>query len=87
MRIDSARIEQDTARAAFKYRYSVVRPASVPRKPEKPNVPVLIAAAVIAALFLGLVVGALRDFTSGRLVEPWQVERALGLQVLSKVKT
>jgi hypothetical protein len=38
MRIDSARIEQDTARAAFKYRYSVVRPASVPKKPEKPNV-------------------------------------------------
>ncbi len=86
MRIDSARIEQDTARAAFKYRYSVVRPASVPRKPEKPNVPVVLAISFMAALCAGLFVGGLRDWSSGRLVEPWQVERALGLTVLSQVK-
>lgn len=86
MRIDSARIEQDTARAAFKYRYSVIRPASVPKKPLKPNVPVLVLVALVAALVLASVVGGLKDFSSGRLVEPWQVERALGLTVLSRVK-
>ncbi|MFZ5446246.1 MAG: hypothetical protein ACOZQL_40035 [Myxococcota bacterium] len=86
MRIDSARIEQDTARAAFKYRYSVVRPASVPKKPEKPNVPVVLAGSFIAALCLALVIGGLKDWLSGRLVEPWQVERSLGLTVLSQVK-
>jgi uncharacterized protein involved in exopolysaccharide biosynthesis len=85
MRIDSARIEQDTARAAFKYRYSVVRPASVPRKPVKPDVAVLLGLSMVGALFGAVVVGALRDWSSGRLVEPWQVERTLGLPVLSRV--
>jgi hypothetical protein len=87
MRIDSARIEQDTARAAFKYRYSVVRPASVPKKPEKPSVPVVIGAAFVLALLVGLLAGSLRDWSSGRLVESWQVEHSLGLAVLSEVKT
>lgn len=86
MRIDSARIEQDTARAAFKYRYSVVRPASVPKKPEKPNVVMVLVGSFLFALCCALVVGGLRDWLSGRLVEPWQVERALGLPVLSQVK-
>lgn len=87
MRIDSARIEQDTARAAFKYRYSVVRPAAVPKKPEKPNVTLVLGAAFVLAMLAGLLAGALRDWSSGRLVEPWQVESALGLTVLSQVKT
>ncbi len=86
MRIDGARIEQDTARAAFKYRYSVVRPASVPKKPLKPNGALILAASFIAALGLALVVGAARDFSRDCFVEPWQVERALGLKVLSRLK-
>lgn len=86
MRIDSARIEQDTARAAFKYRYSVIRPASVPKKPQSPNVVLLLAAGLVAALVLASLVGGLKDFSSGRLVEPWQVERALELPVLSRVR-
>jgi uncharacterized protein involved in exopolysaccharide biosynthesis len=87
MRIDSARIEQDTARAAFKYRYSVVRPASVPKKAEKPNIPLVLGAAFALAMLAALLAGALRDWSSGRLVEAWQVERSLGLPVLSQVKT
>ena len=86
MRIDSARIEQDTARAAFKYRYSVVRPPSVPKKPVKPDVGLILALAVMAALFSGLLIGATRDLLSGKIVEPWQLERALNLPVLSQVK-
>jgi uncharacterized protein involved in exopolysaccharide biosynthesis len=86
MRIDSARIEQDTARAAFKYRYSIVRPASVPKKPVKPDVTVVVAASFVLALVFALLVGALRDWISGRLVEAWQVERSLDMPVLSQVK-
>jgi uncharacterized protein involved in exopolysaccharide biosynthesis len=86
MRIDGARIEQDTARAAFKYRYSVVRPASVPRKPAAPNSVVLLSVALVAALFLALVAGAMRDLRSRTFVEPWQVSRRLDLPVLSQVK-
>ena len=85
MRIDGARIEQDTARAAFKYRYSVVRPASVPRKPAAPNVVVLFVVVLVAALFLAMVAGATRDLRSGTFVEAWQVNRRLDLPVLSQV--
>ncbi len=86
MRIDGARIEQDTARAAFKYRYSVVRPASVPKKPLKPNVGMILAITFIAALGAGLLIGAARDVSRNCFVEPWQVERSLGLKVLSRLK-
>lgn len=86
MRIDGARIEQDTARAAFKYRYSVVRPAAVPKKPVKPDVVVLLALTFIAAFGLALISGAVRDWTSGRFVEAWQVESSLKLPVVSQVK-
>lgn len=86
MRIDAARIELDTARAAFKFRYSVVRPASVPKKPVKPNVLLLLVASFVFALGLALIVGAAKDLWQGRVVEAWQVERVLGLKVLSEVK-
>jgi uncharacterized protein involved in exopolysaccharide biosynthesis len=86
MRVDGARIEQDTARAAFKYRYSVVRPASVPKKPIKPNVPLLVGLSFFLALALATVVGAALDWWRGVAVEAWQLERALGIKVLSQVK-
>lgn len=86
MRIDGARIEQDTARAAFKYRYSIIRPASVPTKPVRPNVLLLAVAVLLVALVTALFSGAVRDVWSACFLESWQVERALGLQVLSEVK-
>lgn len=86
MRIDAARIELDTARAAFKFRYSVVRPASVPKKPVKPNVLMLLVASFVFALGLAIISGATKDLWQGRVVEAWQVERVLGLKVLSEVK-
>src|SRR6266446_2201699 len=49
-RIDAARIDLDTARAAFKYRYSVVTPPQMPRGPIKPKTPLVMFAAVIAGL-------------------------------------
>lgn len=86
MRIDGARIEQDTARAAFKYRYSVVRPASVPKKPVKPDAVLLALVSLFAALFCGVLAGASHDWYRGALVESWQVERTLKMKVLSRVK-
>jgi uncharacterized protein involved in exopolysaccharide biosynthesis len=84
-RINSARIELDTARAAFKYRYSVIRPPQLPKRPEKPKVPLVIAAGVLAAMTLAVLAAALSDLRSGRILEPWQVERALELEVLGQV--
>jgi len=84
-RINSARIELDTARAAFKYRYQVIRPPQLPKRPEKPKVPLVIAGGVMAALALAVVAAALSDLRSGRILESWQVERTLGLEVLGQV--
>jgi len=84
-RINSARIELDTARAAFKYRYSIIRPPQLPKRPEKPKVPLVIGAGVVAALGLAVLVAALADLRSGRILEPWQVRRTLGLEVLGEV--
>jgi uncharacterized protein involved in exopolysaccharide biosynthesis len=84
-RLDAARIELDTARAAFKYRYSTIRPAELPKKVAKPKLPVVIAAGVIAGAFLAALMAALVDFRSRRLVEKWQVERMLGLDVLGEM--
>jgi uncharacterized protein involved in exopolysaccharide biosynthesis len=84
-RIDSARIELDTARAAFKYRYSVIRPPTFPRRALKPRVPLVIGGGIFVALLMAVlaVVGA--DLRSGLVLETWQLERSLGLTVLGQV--
>ena len=51
-RIESARIELDTARAAFKYRYTVVRPAEVSKKPAKPNITLVLLSGPLLGLIL-----------------------------------
>ncbi len=85
-RIEKARYELDAARAAFKYRYMPLTPAQVPKKPSKPNVALIVLGGLLGALMLALLAGAARDFVSGRIVEPWQIERSLGLPVLAEVK-
>lgn len=85
-RIDGARIELDTARAAFKYRYSIITPASLPKAPAKPRVPLLAAAGFIIAIMLSVVAAAGLDLASGKILESWQVEQRLGLPVLGEVK-
>ncbi len=84
-RIDSAKIELDVARASFKYRYSVVRPPSVPSRPRKPNVPLIVFGGIAGAILLGILLSGIRDIASGRFIEVWQVERRLKLPVLGDV--
>ena len=77
-RIDSARIDLDTARAAFKYRYSVVIPPQVPRGPIKPKAPLVMAGAIIAGLFLALFATTFADLRAGVVLKHWQLEDLLG---------
>ena len=85
-RIEAARIELDTTRAAFKYRYSIITPPLLPKSPEKPNLVLLGVAGVIASIFLALGAASLRDLASGRVLEPWQVEKHLNLPVLAELR-
>jgi uncharacterized protein involved in exopolysaccharide biosynthesis len=83
-RMDAARIELATTEIAFKYRYVVVAEPELPRKPIKPNRPALILASIAAGILAGLLAGAIRELTSGRIVESWQVKQ-LGLPLLADV--
>ncbi len=53
-RLNNARIELETARAAFPFRYTVTRPAERPRKPDSPNAALVIVGAVLAGLGAGV---------------------------------
>jgi hypothetical protein len=86
-RTDGARIELAVSQAAFKYRYTIIRPAQVPRDPTFPNVKLLLAAGVLASIFLALGVVVVRDLLSNRILEVWQIERQLGLPVLGTLRT
>jgi len=77
-RIDAGRIVLDTARAAFKYRYSVVVPAQVPRGPIKPKALLVLSASLIAGLLLALFATTAADFRSGVVLEKWQLQDLLG---------
>ena len=83
-RLERARMQLAAAQVALQYRYVVVTVPELPRKPVKPNRPVLIAAALVGAVFLGFLTGAVRDLLSGRVFEPWQL-RKYGLPVLGEV--
>jgi hypothetical protein len=84
-RIQSARIELDTARAAFvplRHR----PPAHVSQAAGEAEGPMVLAAGLIAALALGTLAAALADLWSGKVVELWQIERGLGLPVLGEIQ-
>jgi hypothetical protein len=85
-RMDAARIELDTARAAFKYRYGILAPARIPKKPSRPRMPLLLGGGLMAALAAAAAVAVLADALSGRMLETWQVERTLRLPVLGEVQ-
>jgi uncharacterized protein involved in exopolysaccharide biosynthesis len=84
-RIESARIELDVARAAFKYRFSVVHPAEFPRGPKKPNLPLLVLGGILASFFLAVAAAVIADLAGGKLLEPWQVRRQLKLPLLGEI--
>lgn len=85
-RIDSARIELQTAQAAFKYRYVVVDPPEVPEKATRPNGAILVLGGLVLSAALAIFAAAAKDLTSGRFVEAWQVRRKLSLPVLAEVE-
>jgi len=84
-RIDAARIELETAKAAFKYRYLVVQPPEIPRRPIKPNAPLIIVGGVLFGAILALGLAIAKDVAGGRFIEPWQVRRRVGLPMLAEV--
>lgn len=85
-RLEGAKIEMETARAAFKYRYSVITPAAIPDTPTSPKIPKLIIGGLIVALVIAVFTAIMLDLSGGKVLEPWQVEIMLGVPVMAEVR-
>jgi uncharacterized protein involved in exopolysaccharide biosynthesis len=85
-RIEGAHMELEAARAAFKYRYIVVKPAQRPREPVKPKPAKVLGGGAAAALVLAVLAAVVADLRSGKVYERWQLERALRLPVLAEIR-
>jgi uncharacterized protein involved in exopolysaccharide biosynthesis len=83
-RLDAARIELQTARAAFKFKYGVLVPPQVPSGPVKPKPVVVLVGGFLLAVCVALFVAVALDVVSGRVQSVWQIERSLGLPVLGE---
>jgi uncharacterized protein involved in exopolysaccharide biosynthesis len=83
--ISSARIDLDTAQAAFNHRYKVVAPPEVPNKPTKPKVPLVAGAGFILSLLLSMLIPIIAELRTGKIVERWQVH-SLGLPILGELQ-
>ena len=81
-RIESARIELDTSRSAFQQRYTVITPPKRPKGPLKPYALLFIVGGLFAGAAFACIGSAAVDLWSGRVIEPWQVERELELPLL-----
>jgi uncharacterized protein involved in exopolysaccharide biosynthesis len=86
-RIEGARLELDSARAAFKYRYTIIVPAQKPRGPIKPKPPLVFGASLIAGLAMAMLSTTLLDLHSRKLLENWQIKRKLKLPLLGEVRS
>jgi uncharacterized protein involved in exopolysaccharide biosynthesis len=84
-RIDSAKVELDITRAAYKYRYTVVTPAELPKKPKKATAQSVAAGSIVGALVLAILLAAAADMLAGSILESWQVRRRLKLEVLGEL--
>jgi uncharacterized protein involved in exopolysaccharide biosynthesis len=83
--ISAAKLELDLAKNAFKYRYSIYKPAEVPTSPRFPIRLILAVGGGLGGLLLAALVAAAVDLAGGRFVEPWQVKRRLSLPCLGEV--
>jgi succinoglycan biosynthesis transport protein ExoP len=85
-RLVNANLQSETANVAFNYRYIVTEPPVMPRKPVKPNVPVLIIGGAVGGVVLGVLLALLADIFSGRILETWQVTRFLQMKALGELE-
>jgi len=76
-RLANAQIELETAKAAVGYRYAVSDPARVPKKAIAPNVPFIMAGALLAGLLAGLVRALFSELRARALLSPSALVRHL----------
>jgi uncharacterized protein involved in exopolysaccharide biosynthesis len=83
--IRSARINLDTAQAAFNHRYKVIVPADAPSKPIKPKPALILIGGIFLSLIVGLLLPILAELRKGKLVSRWQVQ-TVALPILAELR-
>jgi uncharacterized protein involved in exopolysaccharide biosynthesis len=78
----AAQIDLETARAAFAYRYSVVTPSQLPKHPTKPNVLLVLLAALVAAFITATLSAVVAELQRGVVQDLDEVARWVGCPVL-----
>jgi hypothetical protein len=84
-RLEGARLGLETANAGFKYRYTIITPAELPKRPSRPNIPLLILGSIILGAGLAIFTVVAVEVASGRLLQAWQIRRQLGIPVLAEL--
>jgi uncharacterized protein involved in exopolysaccharide biosynthesis len=83
-RLNGAQLDLDSARAAFKYRYSVVWPAEFPRKPASPNPLRVFGIGGILVVILAVAFAVWLDQRAGLILTRDQLEDGMGVPVLGE---
>jgi len=85
-RVGAAQLDLDSARTTFKYRYEVIWPAQVPKKPFSPKASKIFGVGGLACLLMALAAAGLLDLLRGRVEERWQVEKSLDLPIIGELR-
>ena len=87
-RTDSARIEAAVSQAASKNRYTIIQPAEEPGERDQsfPDTRRILITGLMVSVLFAIVAAIVADILSNRILEPWQVQRQLGLPILGTVK-
>jgi uncharacterized protein involved in exopolysaccharide biosynthesis len=85
-RLSMARMELETAKAAFKYRYSVISPPIYPKGPKRPYSLLRALGGILGGAAFAFFVTTAVDLWSGRIIEERQIVRNLGLSVLARFR-
>ena len=83
--IESAKLQAEISRTAYRYRYRVITPAEVAVGPKKPIATIVGIASLLGAALIALLAAALADWSAGIILETWQIRRALKLEVLTEL--
>lgn len=85
-KLESARIEAQTAEAGFKRRYSVTRPAELPAGPKRPSGLIAALLGLLLTVIAALATAAIADRFSGIFFEARHVRDRLGIPVFGTMK-
>ncbi len=85
-KLESARIEAQTAEAGFKRRYSVTRPAELPAGPKRPSGLIAALLGLLLTVVAALATAAIADRFSGIFFEARHVRDRLGIPVFGTMK-